>query len=111
MTQWEKIARQAIRDWCVTQGLEVKSIHHVHPRAYVLGKAASHCLLIATPPMDATPTIQSAQALMGADGSQSAHLFDDALRAGDWCSVAYVVMSGRQEQVAVRVQVEGVRRG
>lgn len=103
MTNLEKLTIKAIAEWCKSRNLKpVGKMRHIFPRAYVLGRSASRCILIATPPADAEPQVNRVNEIMHADGSTAVNLFDDSLRAGDWCSVAYVCFSGGQQRVAVK---------
>jgi len=102
MTNLERLTIKAITEWCKKNDMHpTQRLRHIHPRAYVLGKAASQCLLIATPLIDAEQQVKKSREIMGADGSTTVHTFDKNLRVGDWCSVAYVCINGRQEQVAI----------
>lgn len=101
-TKLEKATVKAIRDWCIANNDKpISRLRHVYPRCYVLGRAAESCLIVACPPIDAEPQIKKARKVLTEDGSTSIHLFDKTLKAGDWCSVAYVCFSPRQERVAI----------
>ena len=86
MTKLERATRRAIREWCEDQGYTVKKIHHVTPRAYIVAKPAIKNLVVSVPPCDA-PELSS-----GSDLSSATILhFDPHLKAGDWCSTAYII--------------------
>ena len=104
MTNLERLTIKSILTWCKGEGIKVTSRpHHLHPRAYILARPASACLWVVTPPMDAEYQVQNLNRKLSAhiDGAMTVHLFDGSLRAGQWCSVAYVCMGGRQEHVAI----------
>jgi hypothetical protein len=102
MTKLERETIRAIKAWCGINGDPAPGkVGHVYPRAYVLGRSASLCLLVSIPPVDTAPQIQQARVVMDADGSTVIHVFDDTLRAGDWCSVAYALQSGGGGLIAI----------
>lgn len=102
MTKLEKATVKAIREWCKGEGIKpVKSLCHIYPRVYVLGRPTSSCLLIACPPVDSEPQIKKSQKIFKGDGTHLIHKFDDSLKSGDWCSVAYVCTDYTQESIAV----------
>ena len=104
MTKLEKATINAIKSWCENNidDCKVRSIRHVHPRAYVLGRVASCCIAVATPPMDAEPQIRKVKYLTGADGSNTVNLFDGSLKTGSWCSMARVRTDGFSQSVAIK---------
>lgn len=99
MTRLERDTRKAIMAWCKKQRINVKSIKHVHPRAYVVGKSAQRCLVVARCPLDSDPLVRQFDE---ANGLATAHQFEASLRVGEWAAMAYVVHDGGGERVAVR---------
>lgn len=103
VTKLERLTIKAIKNWCIEQDMKpTEPLCHIYPRAYVLGRPAGSCLLVALPLVDAEPQVKKMRKAMTSDGSTIIHLFDSILKAGDWCSVAYVCFNGRQERVAVK---------
>jgi hypothetical protein len=96
----KKAAADAVREWCQQQGAPVVgAVRHIHPRAFVLGKAAPRCLIVSRPWQDSEP--QRAE-FDKAHPLNVLHTFDASLTAGMWCATAYVLRDGVQETVAVR---------
>lgn len=100
-TQQRKAAAQAVKAWCEAQGIEVQQIAHIYPRAYVLGKAAPRCMVLAVPWQDSEPLCKALDKLRPL---QLISLFDEGLAAGMWCAAAYVVSPGAGQMVAVRFE-------
>ena len=98
MTKLQIETKKAIRVWCKKNDIKVKGIRHIFPRAYILAKPAPACIIIATPWQDAEKLIRSKKY----SSFNTIHQFEDGLEVGDWCSVAYVVRSGIQSQIAVK---------
>ncbi len=98
----KKAAADAVRAWCEKNGGPVKSVHHIHPRCYVVGRAAPLCLIVAKPWQDSEAQCKDFDRRNPLDTLRT---FDDALDAGMWCATAYVVREGCQETVAVRFDV------
>ena len=94
----KQAAAAAVRDWCARTGDPAKSILHVHPRVYVIGRAAPGCLIVARPWQDSE---RYRQDFDRANPIQQIHEFDKSLDAGMWCATAYVVRPGSSEPVAV----------
>ena len=107
-TNQERAAVASIAAWCKKQKIQiVGKPRHIYPRAYVLGRPSVSCLVVACPPVDAEPQIKDLRKAVqgGADGSTTVQLFDGSLKAGDWCSVAYIsTASGSGQRVAVPIQ-------
>ncbi len=102
MTKLEQATKKAILDFMKARGdRKVKSISHIYPRAYVLSRSASMCLFISCPIQDAEPQIKALWS-NAFDGGTTCRVFDPSLKAGDWCSVAYVMSDNSCEQVAVK---------
>lgn len=91
-------AATAVREWCSKNGTPASLVRHVHPRAYVVGKAAPRCLIVSRPWQDSEPHLQDFDRKHPLD---VLHTFDASLDAGMWCATAYVVRGGVQETVAV----------
>ena len=106
MTKLEQMTKKAILAFMKKETSRVVTgVRHIYPRAYVLSRCAPSCLLIACPPQDAEPQIKNlhkADSFKLVDGGTICRLFDDSLRAGDWCSVAYVSSGSASETVAVK---------
>lgn len=94
----KKAAAAAVRAWCKKNGRAADSVRHVHPRAYVVGKPAPLCLVVARPWQDSEPQCKDFDKRHPLD---VLHRFDPSLDAGMWCSTAYVVTAGCGETVAV----------
>ena len=91
----------AIQAWCEKRGKKLtRRPCHIFPQAYVVGYAAPGCLVVAVPWMDAEPQVQDFDR---ANPLKIIRRFDGQLRAGNWCSVAYVCCEGCQELVAIPV--------
>jgi len=95
-----KAATKAIRDWCRDTGEPAEQIRHVHPRAYVVGRAAPLCLIVAEPWVDSEPQCQEFNRL---NPLATVHRFDARLDAGMWCTTGYVVRNDCSETVAIPV--------
>lgn len=92
-------AEQMIAAWCAEHGKKlVGRLHHVQPRAYVVGLAGSRCLIVAEPWVDAEPHMQKHER---EHPLRTVHVFDPTLKAGDWCMTAYVSTESSGEPVAV----------
>ena len=92
----------AIRAWHHKhddQRRSVRGIAHIYPRAYVVAKIAPRCLVVAMPECDAEPQVRG----QFWTGCNWVRRFDDSLKAGDWCSVAYLCLDGCQEEIAIPV--------
>ena len=98
VSKLKRAAAAAVRDWCARTGAPAKSIRHVHPRAYVIVRAAPGCLIVARPWQDSEP---QQKAFERANPIQQIRTFDKSLDAGMWCATAYVVRPGIGEPVAV----------
>ena len=93
-----KAAAEAVRAWCAKHGKPAETVRHVHPRAYVVGRAAPMCLVVSVPWQDSEPQVREHDRQYPLD---VLHTFDASLDAGMWCATAYVVRGGTQETVAV----------
>lgn len=96
------VAVTAIRRYCKARGWKIiRPVRHIHTMAYVVGYAASQCLVIAC----AWP--QSEKHLRDWDRKyplRTVNEFDPTLKAGDWCHVGYVTTHGSQQLVAVPIK-------
>lgn len=105
MNLLQKKTAKAIREFFGKKNrVTVHKISHIYPRAYVLARPASNCIIVACPPQDAEPHLKQVRTIVASpeDGSRAVYVFDKSLKAGDWCSVAYVVTETTQECVAVK---------
>ncbi len=102
MTKSETI--KAVKAWCKNKGLKlIKQPLHVYPMAYVVGYAAPRCLIVAAPWMDSEPHLQEFDK---ENPLTTVHLFDDSLKPGDWCSMAYVCYHDSSQQVAIPIELK-----
>ena len=95
----KKAAIRAVRKWCEENGYQAKEIRHVHPRAFVIGKAAPKCLIVSRPWQDSEPQCQEFDKANPLDIIRT---FDHRLDAGMWCATAYVVTDFGGDTVAIR---------
>jgi len=96
-----KKTAKAIKEWCCAKKLKLVSEPcHIHPRAYVIGYAAPHCLVVTAPWADSEPQCRE---FNKANTLTIVHTFDDMLKPGDWCATAYVCYDNVQETVAIRM--------
>ena len=93
----KQAAAAAVRDWCARTGDPAKSIRHVHPRVYVIGRAGPRCLIVVRPWQDSEPQCKDFDR---ANPFEQVRTFDASLDAGMWCAMAYVTRPGVGEQVA-----------
>lgn len=102
MTKLQSKTANEVRKWCQGQDWPdpITLVRHIHPRAYVIGYAAQCCLVVAVPWPDSEPQMQLDDL---ACPLKLVHTFDHSLRAGHWCSVAYVCHGSCGESVAVPV--------
>ena len=101
MTQLERRCRRAITAWCRAHDIAMTCrAAHVRPRAYVLGRAAPMCLVVAAPWVDSDPLcarFDKENPLM------LVSVFDESLRGGDWCTTAYVSRDSCGGNIAIPV--------
>ena len=101
-TKLEKESVLAIQDWCKKQKMKlISKPRHVHPRAYVVGHAASSCLIVARCWAYSEPQKKEWDKKYPL---QVVRKFDDSLKAGDWCITAYVSTTGSGEPVAISIK-------
>jgi hypothetical protein len=101
MTKLEQLTKKAVLAFMSKRSdRKVTGVRHIYPRCYVLSRAAASCLLVACPPQDGEPHIKKMNKV--GDNGTIIRCFDDSLKAGDWCSVAYVSSAASGESVAVK---------
>lgn len=105
MTKLEQAVRKAIKEWCIQNNIEVRSMHHIHPRTYVVARPAPLCLVVAYPLVDAEILVRKMRGnedLTGLGGTSIIiRLFHKEIDVGNWCSTAYIVSSRGGELVAI----------
>jgi hypothetical protein len=100
----KKKAKEIIRLWRKknVDKREVKSFSHWQFRSYVIGYAASGCLITTSCWVDSEPLVRK-------DNKKHPlnliRLFDDSLKAGDWCFTCYIVVDGCQEGIALPLEL------
>ena len=98
-TKLHKEAVAAVEAWCKKRKWKlISKPRHVHPQAYVVGYAAPKCLIVSQCWADSEPQMKEWDKKYPLE---TVHEFDEALRAGDWCVVAYVCTNSFQQQVAI----------
>lgn len=101
MTKLQKLTKDAVMQFATKKmNRDVVGVRHIYPRAYVVCRPAACCIVVACPPSDREPHLRK-MALNG-DNSEIIRNFDDDLKAGDWCSVAYVTTKTSGTHVAVK---------
>jgi hypothetical protein len=93
-TKRHKEAIAAIEAWCKKRkNMKLtQKPRHVHPRAYVIGHAASGCLIVLKCWTDSEPHLREHTKLYPLS---TINEFDDSLKAGDWCIVGYCSIEHR----------------
>jgi hypothetical protein len=99
MTNLEKKAKAALLAWVRKKHGDATSVSHIHPRAYVIGRPALCCLIVAYPPHDREPQLKAV--CPDDDCTHSIRDFDSSIRIGDWVTVGYVCRTGCQETIAI----------
>lgn len=102
MTKLEKCTKQAIIAWCNKNHYKPIKLSHIYTRAYIIARPAHCCIIVARPPVDAKPQIKKLQSKLSEDNTEMCHVFDKSLKAGDWCSMAYVSTANSGEPVAIK---------
>lgn len=102
MTNLERRCRKALLAYVRKEHHDAQSVSHIHPRAYVVGKVASSCLIVSYPPMDSSNLLKSMQKDLPTDSINTIRDFDESLGMGDWCTIGYVCRMGCQETVAIK---------
>ena len=101
-TKQQREASIAVQEWCKKQKIQLNSkLRHIHPRSYVVGHAASACLIVARCWADSEP---HTKAWNKQYPLQIVHKFDKSLKAGDWCITAYVSTTGSGEPIAIPIK-------
>jgi hypothetical protein len=101
-TKLEKESTLAIQEWCKKQKMKLTSKpRHIHPRAYVVGYAASSCLIVAICWADSEPQTKVWNKKYPLEIIRN---FDHSLKAGDWCITAYVSTFHCGESIAIPIK-------
>ena len=99
MTKQEFEARQLIGNWLAKNKIKpTHKLRHVHPRCYVVGYAAPMCLIVAAPWIDSESNLKDFDKR---NPMTMVYKFDQNLKTGDWCAIAYYCADGIQETCAV----------
>ena len=108
-TKLHKEAVAAVEAWCRKKKWKlIQKPRHVHPQAYVVGYAASKCLIVSKCWADSEPQMKEWDKKYPLE---IVHEFDDSLRPGDWCTVAYVSTVGFGQPVAIHLPVKQKEKG
>ncbi len=100
-TKLHKETVAAIEKWCAKKKWKlISKPRHVHPRSYVVGYAASKCLIVARCWADSEPQTMEWNKQ---HPLEIVHEFDETLKAGDWCATAYVSTTGFGQPVAIHI--------
>ena len=100
-TKLHKDAVAAVEAWCKKKKWKlISKPRHVHPQAYVVGYAASKCLIVSKCWADSEPQMKERDKKYPLE---IVHEFDDSLRPGDWCIVAYVSTVSFGQPVAIHL--------
>lgn len=94
---------KAIREWYAKYSgsqSKIKSVGHIHPVCHVAGQTAERCLIVSMPWVDAEPQLMARENIFPLN---NIHTFDSSLKAGDWCTCAYVLTASVGELVAIKV--------
>lgn len=98
-TKQHREARAAVKAWCKKRKIKlVGDVRHVHPRCYVIGRAAPLCLIVAECWADSEPHMRKFD---NDNPLSTVHTFDESLKAGDWCVCAYISTAGAGQRVAI----------
>lgn len=100
-TKLQTQAAKAVIAWCDERKINlIRKPAHVHPRSYVVGKAAPGCLMVALCWADGESHMREFEK---ANPLKTVYKFDESLRAGDWCILAYVNTATSGERVAIPI--------
>ena len=96
-------AKKLIREWVEknVDDRKIRSFRHWQPRSYVIGYAAPSCLITTKCWMDSEPQNKEFDKK---NSLNTIRLFDDSLKAGDWCFTCYIVYGGTQEEIALPLE-------
>lgn len=98
-TKLEKESMLAVQQWCKKEKMKlISKPRHIHSRVYVVGYAASSCLIVARCWADSEPQTKEWNKKYPLDIIRK---FDHSLKAGDWCITAYVSTLGCGESIAI----------
>ena len=98
-TKLEKQSVLAVQEWCKKEKIKlISKPRHIHPRTYVVGYAASSCLIVARCWADSESQTKEWDKKYPLDVIRK---FDHSLKAGDWCITAYVSTVGYGETIAI----------
>jgi len=101
-TKLEKESVLAVQEWCKKQKMKLTSKpRHIHPRSYVVGYAASSCLIVARCWADSEPQTKVWNKKYPLEIIRN---FDHSLKAGDWCITAYVSTFHCGESIAIPIK-------
>lgn len=93
--------RKRIKVWCDKCGIKVTRIRHIHPICYVVGLAAPQCLIVAYPWIHAEKHMREWEK---ENPLNIINIFDKELKAGDWCSIGYIVTNSYSQLVAIPLE-------
>jgi hypothetical protein len=100
-TKLHKEAVAAVEAWCKKRKWKlISKPRHVHPQSYVVGYAAPKCLVVSKCWADSEPHMKDWNKEYPLE---TINEFDNSLRAGDWCVVAYVCTQAFQQSVAIPI--------
>ena len=97
----KKRAKEIIKEWLkknVDNYGEIKNFSHWQFRSYVIGYAAPACLIVAGCWVDAEPQIRKDCKKYPMN---TIHLFDNSLKAGDWCFTCYISSESIGQEIAL----------
>src|SRR5574343_181065 len=99
----KKQAKEIIRKWRLknVDKRTIKSFRHWQFRSFVIGKCAPSCLIVTKCWIDSEPQVKD---FHKESPFNLIRLFDDSLRAGDWCFTCYISVDGCQEEIALPLE-------
>lgn len=102
MTQKQK-AIQAIREFMDRERPDdkVRSIHHIYPRAYVVGRLCPTSIIVAKPWQDSTELTRFDDRRFPLE---RVDICSDSIERGDFCYLAYVSTYNYQQWVACEIE-------
>lgn len=103
MTKLQLATKKAIIEFMRRdRNIDVSGVNHIYPRGYIVAKPGASCIVVALPLKDSDPLIRNLGSNRSCDNSNIIRCFDESLKTGDWCSVAYVTHGSCGESVAVK---------